>query len=126
MDDTMGIDISKDNLDSYWFSEHRHKQFANSRTGLKALVHWIRQSEVALVVFEGTIARQGLAQHDPERGRLPPAFGELSCRTRDPIFYGKPASGPAFRRRNRHPGQNGPRGCLHAGPDGGDAGVESG
>jgi transposase len=54
MDDTIGIDISKDSLDTYWLSERRHKQFANTRAGLRALVRWVRQSGVSLVVFEAT------------------------------------------------------------------------
>lgn len=54
MNDTIGIDISKDTLDSYWLSKRNHKQFANSKTGLRALILWIRQAQVSLVVFEAT------------------------------------------------------------------------
>ena len=54
MTDTIGIDVSKDTLDTYWLSKHKHKQFANNKMGLRALVHWVRQAEVPLVVFEAT------------------------------------------------------------------------
>jgi transposase len=56
MMDTIGIDISKDALDAYWLSKRQHKQFANTKAGLGALVCWIRRSEVSLVVFEATVS----------------------------------------------------------------------
>jgi hypothetical protein len=54
MNDTIGIDISKDTLDTFWLSKRTHKQFANTKTGLRALTSWIREAEVSLVVFEAT------------------------------------------------------------------------
>jgi len=68
MDDTIGIDISKDNLDTYWLSKRKHKQFANTKAGLRALARWIRRSEVSLVVFEATgvyhrLLETSLAEH---------------------------------------------------------------
>jgi len=39
MDDTMGIDISKDTLDAYWLSKREHKQFANTKNR-----PWVRAS----------------------------------------------------------------------------------
>ena len=54
MNDTIGIDISKDTLDTYWLSKRKHKQFANNKMGLRALLRWVRQAEVSLVVFEAT------------------------------------------------------------------------
>ncbi len=48
-----GVDISKDALDTYWLSKRKHKQFANNKTGLRALIRWVRQAKVSLVVFEG-------------------------------------------------------------------------
>jgi transposase len=54
MNDTIGIDISKDALDAHWLSKRKHKQFPNTKTGVKALVLWIRQATVPLVVFEAT------------------------------------------------------------------------
>jgi len=53
MNDTIGIDISKDTLDTFWLSKRKHKQFANTKTGLRTLSNWIRKAEVPLVVFEG-------------------------------------------------------------------------
>jgi len=68
MMDTIGIDISKDALDAYWLSKRQHKQFANTKAGLGALVRWIRRSEVSLVVFEATgvyhrLLESSLAEH---------------------------------------------------------------
>lgn len=54
MKDTIGIDISKDALDTYWLSNRKHKQFPNNKTGLRSLIRWVREAEVSLVVFEAT------------------------------------------------------------------------
>ena len=54
MNNTPGIDISKDTLDAYWLSKREHKQFANTKIGLGALIRWIRQTEALLIVFEAT------------------------------------------------------------------------
>ncbi|MEH6835439.1 hypothetical protein [Falsihalocynthiibacter arcticus] len=35
MNDTIGIDISKDALDTFWLSKRKHKQFPNNRTGMR-------------------------------------------------------------------------------------------
>jgi len=77
MNDTIGIDISKDTLDAYWLSNRKHKQFANSKTGLRALTHWIGQAEASLVVFEATgvyhrLLETGLATHDIPFARVNP------------------------------------------------------
>ena len=60
MIDTIGIDISKDTLDTYWLTERKHEQFANNKTGMRALICWVRKAEVSLVVFEATAARQAM------------------------------------------------------------------
>ncbi len=49
-----GVDISKDTLDAYWLSKGKHNQFSNNKAGLRALIRWVRQAEVSLVVFEAT------------------------------------------------------------------------
>jgi hypothetical protein len=54
MHDNIGIDISKDTLDSYWLSKRKHKQFANTKGGLKSLIRWAQRANVSLVVFEAT------------------------------------------------------------------------
>ena len=64
MNDSMGIDhcpavaawhamrgIPKDTLDAYWLSKRKHKQFANTKMGLSALIRWIRQTAALLIVF---------------------------------------------------------------------------
>jgi len=54
MQDTIGIDISKEGLDAYRLSDRCHARFANDRPGLKALIRWIGGNSPALVVFEAT------------------------------------------------------------------------
>ena len=54
MHDTIGIDISKDTLDTYWLSKRKHRQFSNSKTGMGTLIGWIQRANVSLVVFEAT------------------------------------------------------------------------
>ena len=44
MHDTIGIDISKDKLDAYWLSGHKHRQFGNNKEGVKALALWAREA----------------------------------------------------------------------------------
>lgn len=77
MNDTIGIDISKDSLDTYWLSKRKHKQFANNKTGLRALTSWVREAEVSLVVFEATgiyhrLLEISLAEHDFSFARVNP------------------------------------------------------
>jgi transposase len=36
MEDTIGIDISKDTLDAYWLSSREHRQFCNDKAGAYA------------------------------------------------------------------------------------------
>jgi transposase len=84
MDDTMGIDISKDTLDAYWLSKRKHKQFANTKMGLSALIRWIRQTEVLLIVFEATgvyhrLLETGLATHNIPFARVNPRQARRFC-----------------------------------------------
>jgi transposase len=77
MNDTIGIDISKDSLDTYWLSRRKHKQFANTKAGLKSLIRWTQQAEVSLVVFEATgvyhrLLETNLATHDIPFSRVNP------------------------------------------------------
>jgi len=54
MNDTIGIDISKETLDAYWLSKRKHRQFSNSKTGMRTLIGWIQRANVSLVIFEAT------------------------------------------------------------------------
>jgi transposase len=77
MNDTIGIDISKDTLDAYWLSKRKHNQFSNNKPGLKALIRWIQMAEVSLVVFEATgvyhrLLETSLAAHDFPFARVNP------------------------------------------------------
>ena len=72
-----GIDISKDTLDTYWLSKRKHKQFANNKTGVRALIRWVRPAEISLVVFEATgvyhrLLEVSLAAHDFPFARVNP------------------------------------------------------
>lgn len=52
--DTIGIDISKDTLDTHRLSTGAAAQFANSAAGLRALRRWIGAQMPDLVVYEAT------------------------------------------------------------------------
>ena len=54
MQDTIGIDISKDTLDCFQLSSSKHHQYLNDTLGLKPLVNWLKNQANALVVFEAT------------------------------------------------------------------------
>jgi len=53
MQDTIGIDISKDTLDIHRQSDGRHARFGNDKVGLAALRRWIGKTPVR-VVYEAT------------------------------------------------------------------------
>ena len=53
MQDTIGIDISKDTLDIHRQSDGRHARFGNDKAGLAALRRWIGKTPVR-VVYEAT------------------------------------------------------------------------
>jgi transposase len=53
MQDTIGIDISKDTVDAHRLSDGRHMKFDSDRDGLTALCRWIGKAPVR-VVYEAT------------------------------------------------------------------------
>ena len=53
MQDTIGIDISKDTFDIHRLSDRRHERFGNDKAGLKALLRWIGKASVR-VIYEAT------------------------------------------------------------------------
>jgi transposase len=64
-----GSDISKDTLDAFWLSKRQHKQFSNTKAGLKKLILWVQQATVFFVVFEATgvyhrLLETSLAAHE--------------------------------------------------------------
>ncbi|WP_026479053.1 IS110 family transposase [Ahrensia sp. 13_GOM-1096m] len=84
MIDTIRIDISKDMLDVYWLSKHKHKQFANTKTGLNAMIIWIHHTEASLIVFEATgiygrHLEVGLATHNIPFARVNPRQARRFC-----------------------------------------------
>jgi transposase len=54
MNNTIGIDISKDTLDVHRLAGGQHKQFSNGRTGHTQLIKWIGIQSDLLVIFEAT------------------------------------------------------------------------
>ncbi len=77
MNDTIGIDISKDMLDTYWLSKRMHKQFSNNKAGLRSLIRWVQQAEVSLIIFEATgvyhrLLEVSLAVHEFPFARVNP------------------------------------------------------
>lgn len=54
MDNTIGIDISKDTLDVHRLRDGRHRQFLNDKTGHAQLLKWIVMHPTSLVIFEAT------------------------------------------------------------------------
>ncbi len=138
MKDTIGIDISKDTLDTYCLSQRKHKQFANNKAGLRELVRWVRQTEVSLVVFEATgvyhrLLEVSLAAQDFPSARVNLLAGRrlraIAVRPRQARRFAegtgtlaKTDRVPSQRCKHRLPGDR----PIHAGPDGGDAGVKSG
>lgn len=114
MIDTIGIDISKDTLDTYWLTERKHKQFANNKTGMRALICWVREAEVSLVVFEATgiyhrLLEISLAEHDFSFARVNPRQARRFAEGTGTLA--KTDLVPSRRCKHRLPGD----GCGHAG-----------
>lgn len=70
MNDSIGIDISKDKLDAYRTRDDTHGIFANTKRGFQALLKWAGEERPACVVFEATgayhgLMEQSLAEHLP-------------------------------------------------------------
>lgn len=84
MEDTIGIDISKDKLDAYWLSKEEHKQFCNDKAGVKALALWAYEAGVSRVIFESTgiyhrCVETGLAHHEISFARVNPRQARRFC-----------------------------------------------
>jgi len=84
MNDTIGVDISKDTLDAYWLSKREHRQFSNDNTGLKSLISWVQRAKVSLIVFESTgiyhrLLETGLAKHCISFARVNPRQARRFC-----------------------------------------------
>ena len=52
--DSIGIDISKDNLDVYRLSDGRAARFANAATGFRDLARWLGTDMPTRVIYEAT------------------------------------------------------------------------
>jgi len=51
---TIGVDVSKDRLDAHRLPDGAVKQFPNDAAGHKALIRWIKTTDVERIVFEAT------------------------------------------------------------------------
>jgi len=80
MNDTIGIDVSKDTVDAHRLSDGKHNEFTNDATGLRALCRWLGRQPVR-IVYEATgryhrdleqklgSAGHGLVKVNPRRAR---------------------------------------------------------
>ena len=124
MEDTIGIDISKDTLDAYWLSSREHRQFRNDKAGAKALAFWARKTEVSRVIFEATgiyhrCIETGLAQHGI-------SFARVNRRQVRQFCEGERFGRHQFKtNRERPAGQNGPGGRCAISQNGRTSGIES-
>lgn len=81
MNDTIGIDVSKDKLDTYWLSNCEHRQFCNDKAGVKALARWAREAGMPRVIFESTsvyhrLVETSVAEHGLSFARVN-RFGQI-------------------------------------------------
>ena len=53
-EDSIGVDVSKDNLDAHRLSDGASARFANSARGFRALAKWLGSEPSARVVYEAT------------------------------------------------------------------------
>jgi transposase len=88
MEDPIGIDVSKDNLDAYRLSKGEHKQFGNDKAEVKALALWAKKARVSRVIFEST----GIYHRRVETGL---ADYSISFARVNPRQHGVFAKGPA-------------------------------
>ena len=54
MDNTIGIDVSKDTLDVHRLTDGQHKQFINGKIGHTQLLKWMSRQPEPLAIFEAT------------------------------------------------------------------------
>ena len=96
MEDTIGIDISKDTLDAYWLSSREPRQFCKDKAGAKALALWVRKTlrarktEFSRVIFEATgiyhrCIETRLAQHGISFARVNPRQACRFC-VKEPLM----------------------------------------
>ena len=117
MEDSIGVDISKDHLDAHRLSDGGAAQFANSQAGFYALAKWLGAEPPARVVYEAT---------GPYHAAFEARFaGELPLCKVNPLqarrfaqstgTRAKTDAVPSRRCKHRLPGN----GCTDAGGDGG-------
>lgn len=84
MNDTIGIDISKEKLDAYWLFKGEHKQFCNDKEGVTALSLWAHEAGVSRVIFEAPgiyhrLVETSMAEHGLSFARVNPRQARRFC-----------------------------------------------
>jgi transposase len=62
MQQTIGIDISKNTLDAYRLSDRQRIQVTNDGAGQAALIRWMGKGDIPLIIFEATGAYHRLLE----------------------------------------------------------------
>ena len=117
MEDSIGVDISKDHLDVHRLSDCGAAQFANSQAGFHALAKWLGAEPPARVVYEAT-GPYHAAFEAWFAGKLPLCkVNPLQARrfAQSKGTRSKTDAVPSRRCKHRLPGN----GCTDAGGDGG-------
>jgi len=120
MDDSIGVDVSKDHLDVHRLSDGAASRFANTAAGFRALAKWLGADRPARVVYEPTgpyhaaferrfSAKLPLCKVNPLQARRFAQSKGMRAKT-DQV--------PSRRCKHRLPGN----GCADAGADGRGAG----
>lgn len=110
--------VSKDTLDCFQLSRSKHCQYSNDNQGQKSLLKWIKRQDIALVVFEATIApiMVYFINHCRQRDRVCVACTRGRClssrfrgsigKAETPLCKGEPTTGPTICRSHRKACQN--------------------
>ena len=98
MQETIGVDISKDTLDAYQEGRNDDRQFANSAAGLRAFCRWASGCDAVAIVFEASgayhrdleraLSRQGMtfAKVNPRQARrFAEAIGRVAKTDKVPL-----------------------------------------
>lgn len=68
---TLGIDVSKSQLDVYLSEENKVRQFSNTNQGISSLIKWIGKESPSLLVFEPSGGYERLLQRRLLNNKIP-------------------------------------------------------
>ena len=97
MQDTIGIDVSKDTLDLHRRADGANVQLGNDTPGFKRLLKWTGPSAAALIVFEATGAYHRSLEKFLNLHRLPYVKVHTTRLHRDERVFGRASRGVAMR-----------------------------